>query len=129
MKIGVLKTILSAVFSVIGLVITLPVLLLGVPFWIMSALVEAARKAIRAVQPAHTPWFEMMDFEPGVGWKPKPNLNIYAEGDPPFHVTTDERGWRCQTRLEDSDVVVFGDATGENGAVLDRHCRTLRHER
>jgi hypothetical protein len=52
-----------------------------------------------------------MEFTPTVGWKPKTHLDTYctfAAGA--FHVKTDEHGWRGESSLTDSNVIVFGDS-------------------
>jgi hypothetical protein len=52
-----------------------------------------------------------MEFTPIIGWKSKARLDTYCTFVAgAFHVKTDEHGWRGNSRLVDSDLVVFGDS-------------------
>ena len=97
------------VASLLGLVLVLPALLIALPLWGFSASVQAiaARQARRSV-----PWEELIEFEPEIGWKPRPNLrSSYADknGDR-CTAQTDDEGWPGARQIEESDVVVFGDS-------------------
>jgi hypothetical protein len=82
--------------------------LLGLPFWVVAAMTRALS---RRFESRVIPWKQVIDFDPIVGWKPKPNLDVYCSFQVEnFHVRTDDQGWRGKTTLEKSDVVVFGDS-------------------
>jgi hypothetical protein len=59
-------------------------------------------------------WKQAMEFDPTMGWKPRPNLNVHCEFEDKiygrFHVKTDLQGFRGKGKLSESDVVVFGDS-------------------
>jgi len=124
------RHLLAAVAAVASLVVVIPVGALLLFLWAVSA---AARGLGNLTSPRTTPWEELVEFEPEVGWKPRAGLDCHAEdlaGDP-FHVVTDASGWRGTTGLSDSDVVVFGDSFAFGYAMDDedlfiRHAGTAR---
>jgi hypothetical protein len=121
------RVVIAVAGAAAGLVLLVPVVLLAVPFWIVSALQSTAKRALARSRPATIPWQEMMDYEPVIGWKPRPRIDAWAEGTPPFHVRTDDDGWRGPgATIEDADVVVFGDSFAfGHGADEDRFFANL----
>ena len=105
-----LRLLLAGVASAIGLVATLPVLILVGPFWIVAAITRLVHRLMISVTPQAAPWRELVEFEPVVGWKPIGCLNTYGKADRPFHFTTDADGWRGRSSLEECDLVVIGDS-------------------
>lgn len=99
----------AGLLGLVGLVVSVAVLLLGVPFLVVGGLTRTLLLRL-PLAPQWSPWRELMTYEPEVGWKPRPNLDAYGLGEEPFHLTTDGDGWRSTGSLEDSDVVVFGDS-------------------
>lgn len=102
------RTLVAVCASLLGLVLTMPLIILGLPLWLVAC---ATRACGRLLAPRTIAWQQVMEFTPTVGWKPKTHLDTYctfAAGA--FHVKTDEHGWRGETNLTDSDVVVFGDS-------------------
>lgn len=105
------RLIIGGVTALAGLVLLLPVVLAALPFWALAGLQRAARSWIEARRPATTPWQEMMEYEPVIGWKPRGGLDVHAAGTPVFHVRTDAEGWRGpHTSIEDAEIVVYGDS-------------------
>jgi hypothetical protein len=102
-----LRLILGCVGAVAGMAIVLPVLILGLPFWIVSAL---TRTLARRLEPPCTPYGELIAFDPNFGWRPRLNLATHHLADDVFRLTTDESGWRGRVTLAASDVVVLGDS-------------------
>jgi hypothetical protein len=53
----------------------------------------------------------MIEFESTVGWKPKANLDVYSSFVAGvFHWKTDAHGWRGNSSIEQSKVLIFGDS-------------------
>lgn len=104
---GILRAVLASVLALFGIVLTIPVLVVGLPFW---AIAFVTRVFSGFVQPDPVPWQEIIEYYPTIGWKPKANLRTYGLADEVFYFTTDADGWRGRTRLEESEVVAFGDS-------------------
>ena len=103
-----------------GLVLCLPVLLLGLPFWGASLAVRSGAWLQRRLRPQPSPWQDLVQYEPVVGWRPRADLRAHAEGSRVFHVTTDADGWRGSTKAADADIVVFGDSFAFGHGADDR---------
>lgn len=103
------RLVLALLAALAGLLLTVPVLLLGLPFWVMSAWV--ARFA-RLTEPRLAPRNELMQFDPVLGWKPRENLDAHYSipRDDIYPIVTDAAGWPGRRRLEDSEIVVVGDS-------------------
>lgn len=105
----VLRVVLLAVAFVLGLLLTLPALVLISPFllvaWLTRALSELGSRERDSVA-----WQDLIEFEPVIGWRPKPGLDVFGRADDLFHLVTGPDGWRGSTRLEDADIVAFGDS-------------------
>jgi len=123
----VIRVILASTAALVGLLLLVPVVLLALPFWAVSSMQAAARRALVQSRPATVSWQDLMEFEPELGWKPKGHIDAWAEGLPPFHVRTDADGWRGPgVTIEDADVVVFGDSFAfGHGADEDRFFANL----
>jgi hypothetical protein len=122
-----IRFILAAAGAAAGLVLLVPVVLLAIPFWSVAGLMSVAKRALARSRPPTMPWQDMMAYEPEIGWKPRPGIDAWAEGTPPFHVRTDGDGWRGPgVTIEDADVVVFGDSFAfGHGADEDRFFANL----
>ncbi|HUI06232.1 MAG TPA: hypothetical protein VL486_04435 [Verrucomicrobiae bacterium] len=104
-----LRAFLALVALPIAVLLTAPVLLLVLPFWIVASVTRAIA---RRLEPQHEPWNRLIEFHRGLGWKPKPNLDAhyFARGDDVFRLRTDSEGWIGLGRLEDNDIVAMGDS-------------------
>ena len=104
-----MRSVFAILISVFGVLLILPFLMVALAFWCISSLTEFLTYLI---QRKHTPWNALMEFEPVIGWKSKPNLNAYymALGDDVCHIITDSEGWVGQSSLSKSDIVVLGDS-------------------
>lgn len=104
-----LRSILAFVAAAAAMVLVSPLLLLGIPVWITAMLTRrlAALLEPRSLDPSTT-----YGFDPFLGWRPKPNLDLYclARADDVFHVVTGADGWAGRGTVEESDVLVFGDS-------------------
>ena len=98
---------LAMILTMLGVLLVIPILFLALPFWGVSG---ATRAITGLIRPKVLPWQQLIEYEPTVGWKPKSNLDAYANADGVFRLTTDAEGWRGPTSLEESEIVVFGDS-------------------
>jgi hypothetical protein len=103
------RNILAIVSTTIALILSIPIIVLVLPFWIVSFLTHAI---YRLIQPTISHWDEIIQFEPIIGWKPKNDLNVHyiARDKDICHVRTDSQGWPGTTSLSESTMVVFGDS-------------------
>ena len=103
------RTLLTLAGAGIGSLLVIPVVVAGLPFWLVALLTRMLKPWIapRVVQ-----WTELIQFDPMVGWKPKPGAHAVCEAPHAdvFYVKTDEEGWRGPAPLDDSQLVVFGDS-------------------
>lgn len=95
--------------SLTGLILVLPVILLVLPFWIMSACVRAFA---RLTEPVVAPGEKLIRFDPILAWKPKENLDTFylAPDDDIYPIVTDSSGWPGDNPLSTSEMVVVGDS-------------------
>jgi len=103
--------------SLLGLILSLPILVLGLPFWITAV---GTRLIARRLVPRTVRWQEIIEFDFRFGWKPKPNLNVQCFGDDVFRVTTGPDGWRRNISLAECDIVVLGDSFAFGYGVNDQ---------
>lgn len=103
------RSLVIGVSLLVGLVLVLPAALILAPFLGVSWLVRTLSRLGRR-QRLSVPWQELVDYEPEIGWRPKPDLDVYGRADDVFHLTTDRDGWRGVVPLEEADVVVVGDS-------------------
>ena len=104
-----MRALLAFIGSAIGMALAAPIIVLGVLFWFVSWCTRAVQ---RWIEPRTIQWKDLIQFDPVVGWKPKPSMRGFcaAEGADIFYVETDEDGWCGPKTLEKSPVVVFGDS-------------------
>ena len=64
------------------------------------------------IQPKCSPWKDLIELEPTIGWKTMANLNTHyvAVGNDICHIKTDSQGWLGRNSLSESDIVVIGDS-------------------
>ena len=106
-----IRFLLASLAAIAGLVLLIPVVLMATPFWLVAALKDLGKLALERARPVTIPWQEMMAYESQVGWKPLGGINAWADGKPPFHVRTDQDGWRGPgVSIEDAEIIVFGDS-------------------
>src|SRR4051812_5063145 len=103
------RVLLAIVAMVPCLVLLAPVAVVVLP---LLAIAASARAIGRALEARHVPWSDLMQFDPQLGWKPRPQLDAryLAEGDDVFHVETDADGWPGHRTIAESDVVAIGDS-------------------
>lgn len=104
-----LRMVLAAAAGSVGLMLAVPIVLLGLPFFAVSTCV---RFLVPRFEPACIRWPDIFMFDADLGWKAKENLDCYCleERDDVFHIRTDGDGWPGTRSITNSDLVVFGDS-------------------
>lgn len=105
----ILRHILAIFTAFIALALAMPVIVLGIPFVVVSCFV---RKLTTYLEPPSLEWPDIFEFDSFTGWKVKANLDCYCleKRSDIFHVKTDRDGWPGTTRIDESEVIVFGDS-------------------
>ena len=103
------RTLLAWLGGGLGYVLLLPIIAVGLPFWIVALLTRTVNSWI---SPGVVKWTDVIQFDSIVGWKPKPGVSAVCEAPQAdvFHVETDQEGWRGPVGLDESQIVVFGDS-------------------
>lgn len=101
-----------------GALLSAPAVALAVPFWAVRGLTRRLAGS-NWLQPRALPWPDLLQYVPEVGWRTRPGLDAYGEADGVFHFTTDDEGWRGRRRLDEADVLVFGDSYAFGHGVND----------
>lgn len=106
---ALVRALLAVIASLAGMLLVAPILVLGLPFWVISVLTRAI---FPLCEPRVIRWPQIFQFDPILGWKAKTNLSCYCleERDDVFFVITDADGWPGKAGLAESKVVVFGDS-------------------
>jgi hypothetical protein len=104
---------LALISSTLALVISTPIFVIGLPLWFVSIVQNRLYVLLRKLRPLPSSWDDLIQYDPVIGWRPKPNLKTYAKdlGGNYYRLTTDEYGWRKTLNdSTDHDVIVFGDS-------------------
>ena len=115
-----MQNIFAIIAILFGFLLVLPFLLVGLPFFGIAFLTRFFKTVSSRFLPKPVPWKKLIEYEPIIGWKPRPNMNTYVQVDGMYQVSTDAHGWRGKAKLEDSDIVVFGDSYAFGYGVNDR---------
>ena len=112
------RAVLAFPAALFGLVLTLPLVLLALPFWVVSL---ATRGLSGLLQPGGVALGQVIQFDLELGWRAKPNVRAHVldENRDAYLVTTDDSGWRGRASLDDADVVVIGDSFAFGCAIDD----------
>jgi hypothetical protein len=113
-----IRTILAALTTLVALVLLVPVLILVLPFWLVSLL---TRGLSRMAEPEFLTRDQLIQFDREFGWRARPNLDTHHLMVDLFHIRTDSDGWRGNHTLAESDIVVFGDSFAAGYGVSDSH--------
>jgi hypothetical protein len=117
---NVIRFVLAALAAAVALVATLPVVLVGLPFWAVAGLARGTGSLLRRWQPREVAWNELIEFVPQIGWKNRPGARVRVRAKRSFQVTTDAEGWRGGGSIDTSDVIVFGDSFAFGHGIDDR---------
>jgi len=114
-----LRLVLAAISALFGLLLILPVIVAGLPFWTVGVLTRAIAQLL---EPRFASWEELIEFDQRFGWKPTPHLDTYHLADDLFRVTTDAEGWRGKhTTISESQLIVLGDSFAWGYGVDDKN--------
>jgi hypothetical protein len=113
-----MRTVFAWTAALLGALLVLPVLLVMLPLWAVSA---CTRVLARLLEPNYLTRDQLIEFDPTVGWRPRANLKTHHLLVDVFRIATDSEGWRGRWSLSDSDVVVFGDSFAAGYGVDDEH--------
>lgn len=103
--------------GILGVILLLPILLLISPWLIVAGLTILLAKWL---EPSYLRWNQVVEYDPSLGWRTKPNLKGYHLADDGVYLTTtDAEGWRGKSTIDESDVVVFGDSYVFGHAIND----------
>jgi hypothetical protein len=75
----------------------------------------------RIIEPRFLNWGQLIEFDKAFGWKSRPRIDAYHLADDVFHFTTGDDGWRGRRRLDESEIVVFGDSFAWGYGIDDEH--------
>lgn len=117
---AMIRFVLVAVAAGIALLATLPLLMLGAPFWLGSGLARTVRAVLQRLRPLPLEWGDVIEYTPLIGWQNRRSLRARIRHSRTFSIRTDEEGWRGRTRIEESDLVVLGDSFAFGYGVGDR---------
>lgn len=109
---------LSIIAGTIGLILVAPLFIVALSVWIIALLTCAVA---RLIEPQFLTRDQITEFDPEVGWKPRPNLNTHHVMGDLFQLSTDAQGWRGKFSLEESEMVIFGDSFAAGYGVGDQH--------
>ena len=113
------RIVVALIGGVVGAILVLPLVLFLSP-WIFVVMVT--RSLARRIEPSYLPWRQLVEFDPWVGWRTRPDLKGYhLADDDVYQTTTDAEGWRGRTTVDESQVLVFGDSYVFGHAASDRH--------
>jgi hypothetical protein len=114
-----LRIVLAVLTAALGLVVVVPILF---GLLVLRGVRVSTRLLAKVLEPRYVSWPDLIEFWPAIGWRSKPNLDTHALQDDVFHLTTDADGWRGkETRLSNSDLVVFGDSHAFGHGIDDRY--------
>jgi hypothetical protein len=105
-----LRTCSALLAALLGGLLVLP---LAAAALLLAGMARLTAWIAARLEPPHLAWNELIEFDPELGWKPKPMLDVHylADRDPEvFHVVTDADGWPGRHGIEESEIVVFGDS-------------------
>lgn len=116
---SIVRIVAAYAAAVLGLVVALPVLAAAVPLWLTAA---AVRRLAAWLEPPVTAWGEILTFDPELGWRTKPGVNVHAYNvnKDAFGFELDERGFRGPGTVDEADIVVVGDSYAF-GYAVDEH--------
>jgi len=103
------RNVLAVLAALVSIVLVMPLLILTVPFWIVSSVTRAVAHLMQRKQ---SPWDTIIEYAPTVGWRVKPNLNLryITVDDDSCHVITDSQRCVGGTSFSECEIVVFGDS-------------------
>lgn len=105
-----LRTLLAVAGGLVGLVLLIPLVAAGLPFWLATLAVKGVTRVRSEWEPEPVDWGDVVDYEPEIGWRTRPSVDAWVTGHRNFRVVTDPDGARGRGTVDDCDVMVFGDS-------------------
>ena len=105
---------------VFGFLCWLPLFLAGLPLILVGILTKFFKAVWLRLAPKPVSWQNLIEYMPEVGWKPRANMNAHVRVDGVYRLTTDRHGWRGSAKIDDCNVVVFGDSYAFGYGVDDK---------
>jgi hypothetical protein len=105
-----LRSLFSTFLMLVTILILLPLLILIIPACVFIKLCYSVEK-IRLIRVAA--WSRIIKFHPELGWKPRENLSSVTYSDrigDLCTVSTCHDGWPTPERINESNIIVFGDS-------------------
>jgi hypothetical protein len=116
---AVLRGILAMLSSLLGLALSIPIIIMFVVF---GGIAYIVRHSSRLFASRVASWEGIIEYDPYVGWKPKPNLDAYCSFiGGTFRIATDSEGWRGDSDLRRCQIVALGDSVAFGFGVNDEH--------
>lgn len=117
---GPIRFLIAGAAALVALVLSIPVVLIGLPFWAVGGITRGIGTLLRKLQPREVAWTDLIEFVPEIGWKNRANVRAAVRGVRTFRVTTDAEGWRGKVPLDESELVLFGDSFAFGHGIDDR---------
>jgi hypothetical protein len=117
---GLIRILLATLGAFVAFLVTLPILLVGLPFWVVSGLARVLGSWIRRARPPSVPWSDLIEFIPEIGWRNRAGVQATVRAERAFRVTMDSEGWRGTGSIDEADMVVFGDSFAFGHGVDDK---------
>jgi len=117
---GLIRIIVATLGAFVAFLVTLPVILVGLPFWVVSGLARALGSWMRKSQPPSVPWSDLIEFMPEIGWRNRADAQATVRAERAFRVTMDAEGWRGTGSINEAEMVVFGDSFAFGHGVDDK---------
>jgi hypothetical protein len=119
----ILRSVMAITALAGGLLLAAPVVSIALVLAVTGATVRRIA-AVIGDRRESVHWRGLVDYEPVVGWRPRPNLDVFATADDVFRLTTDSDGWRGRGSVAQADIVVFGDSYAFGHGADDRDMYT-----
>jgi hypothetical protein len=104
-----MRSFATGIAALTAFILTLPILLLAVPFLLMSRTVNWFG---RVAEPEIGEPNSLVRFDSVLGWRPSPNLDTHylVKGADVYPLVTDSDGWPGKLTLNESQIVILGDS-------------------
>ena len=104
----ILRALIAIAFTPIALIALLPIVAVACLFWLVSFATVALA---RLIAPVPAPWSDFIVFDAKLGWKSKANVDAhYLVAGDIYRAKTGDDGWRGDSKISESEIVVIGDS-------------------
>jgi hypothetical protein len=105
--VGFARLVIVIVVFPFAVAIVAPIALVALALWFVAA---SVRTLTRLIEPRRATRNQLVQYDPLLGWKWRPNLRAHHQAGDFYRLTTDADGWPGRTSMANADVVVFGDS-------------------